>query len=97
MTIRDLILAKAAEKALHDGVAVTIVHLHGAANDLVGEIAREKDALIAAFRPVVIPPAEPEVETPIAAGAEEPPAEPAAPDPRPAEASGDPADQQVMV
>jgi hypothetical protein len=46
--IRELIQARALELATHDGAPVaTIVHLHGAASNLIGEIAREKDAAIA--------------------------------------------------
>ena len=45
--IRELIRARALELAAHDGVPVAVVHLHGAASNLVGEIAREKDAAIA--------------------------------------------------
>jgi hypothetical protein len=54
--IRALIEAWALERALHDGVPVAVVHVHAAASDLVAEIAREKDAAIAALlRPAPAP------------------------------------------
>lgn len=47
--IRELIEAKALELAIHDGVPATVMHIHAAASHLVGEIAREKEFLVAAL------------------------------------------------
>lgn len=80
--IRELIELKAAELALHDGVAATVVHIHAAASLLMSDIAREKDFLVASFR-------RPAVSSPTTAPALED--LPAAPEPLPASAAAEPA------
>lgn len=49
MTVRELIEARAIDLATHDGVPAAVIHFHAAASNLMAEIAREKDAAIAAL------------------------------------------------
>lgn len=89
MSVRELLDAKARELAEHDGVSVTVMHVHAAVANLAAELRREFDAMVASLRPAG--------SAIVSAPAPEASPEPAAQEPAPigapvsAEADGDPA------
>lgn len=67
-TIRELIISRARALAARDGTACAAVHVHAAADALVGEVLRERAELMTR------PPRDLDDEAPAAIAAEPPPA-----------------------